>query len=220
MSQRRTAEPDCSPVLPLSLLCQHIISPINEILVVLSAWSTLQISYWTVPSQRGKSCGSSDQCLFHGLHLQGASFCACWDVVFSLAWLTQIKTLAKIQEFNVSHGLAFLSSLFRLELELIISVYYYTCQTSAFQLSKWASYRTTANLSCPVCGTPKILSHPVTPTGHEGLALMLCALGCRHLVGWLAWLKNLLLWKPHQCRWLSTMLLLQVSSGTRHKCAR
>lgn len=76
------------------------------------------------PAREASHVVAQTRCLFHGLHLQWASFCACWDVFFSLAWLTQIKTLAKIWEFNVSHGLAFLSSFSRLELELIISVCY------------------------------------------------------------------------------------------------
>lgn len=37
MSQRRTAEPDCSAVVAFSSLCQNIISPINEIPVGCSA---------------------------------------------------------------------------------------------------------------------------------------------------------------------------------------
>lgn len=181
MSQRRTAEPDCSAVVAFSSLCQNIVFPINEILVH-SAWSILQISSWSVSRQRGKSCGSSDQMPFSWPALTVSIFLCLLSCVFSLARLTQIKTLAKIREFAVSHGVAFLSSFFRLELELIISVYSSSCQTSAFQLSKWASCRTPANLSCPVHSTPTLLGPAVTPTGLEGLTLMLCALGHRHLV--------------------------------------
>lgn len=37
MSQRRTAEPDCSAAVAFSSFCQYIISPVNEIPVALSA---------------------------------------------------------------------------------------------------------------------------------------------------------------------------------------
>lgn len=85
MSQRRTAEPDCSAVVAFSSLWQYIISPINEILVALSAWSTLQISSWTVSSQRGKSCGSSDQVPFLWPPLTASIFLCLRRCVFSLA---------------------------------------------------------------------------------------------------------------------------------------
>lgn len=72
---------------------------------------------------RGKSCGSSAQMPFSWPPLTVSIFLCLLSCVFSLARLSQIKTLAKTWEFAVSHGLAFLSSFFRLELELIISVY-------------------------------------------------------------------------------------------------
>lgn len=57
--------------------------------------------------------------------LTGSAFLCLLGGVFILAWLTQIKILDKKRwEFTVSHGLAFLSSLFRVVHELKISLYY------------------------------------------------------------------------------------------------
>lgn len=96
---------------------QLITSPLH-ILPDPSFWFLLDLS-----PGREASLVAQTRCLFHGLHWQWLSFLCLLSCAFSLARLTQIKTLAKIWEFAVSHGLAFLSSFFRLELELIISVY-------------------------------------------------------------------------------------------------